>query len=226
MSEDRGEDGAGDDRRALSRTCAATRTVRPVDALIRFVRAPDGTVVPDLKRKLPGRGVWVTASRDVLAEAIRRKAFSRGFKGPVTVTDLPEEVEGLLQRTALDMLSMANKAGRVVTGFAKVEQALAGDAVALVHASDGGEDGKRKLAAATRRLREGRDVPTREIFTSGQMDLALGRQNVIHAALLAGPVSNALLARIDDLARYRSGAEPSAPVQDDETGQPAGTDSR
>jgi predicted RNA-binding protein YlxR (DUF448 family) len=200
--------------------------VRPVEELIRFVRAPDGTVVPDLKRRLPGRGVWVTAERSVLAEAIKRKAFARGFKAPVTVApDLADGVERLLQTAALDMLSMANKAGRVVTGFAKVEAVLArNDAVAVIHARDGGDDGKRKLGQSARRATDGAGVPVVEMFASTQMDLALGRQNVIHAALLAGPVSNAFLARAQELARYRAEAGMPVPVQDDETGQPAETD--
>ena len=200
--------------------------MRPVEELIRFVRAPDGTVVPDLKRRLPGRGVWVTAERSVVAEAIKRKAFARGFKSPVVVAaDLVGDVERLLQTAALDMLSMANKAGRVVTGFAKVEAVLArNDAVAVIHARDGGDDGKRKLGQSARRATDGAGVPVVEMFDSVQMDLALGRQNVIHAALLAGPVSNAFLARAQELARYRAEAGMPVPVQDDETGQPAETD--
>jgi predicted RNA-binding protein YlxR (DUF448 family) len=200
--------------------------VRPVEELIRFVRAPDGTVVPDLKRRLPGRGVWVTAEGSVVAEAIKRRVFARGFKSPVTVPpDLVADVERLLQTAALDMMSMANKAGRVVTGFAKVEAVLArNDAVAVIHAQDGGDDGKRKLGQSARRATEGAGIPVVGMFTSAQMDLALGRQNVIHAALLAGPVSNAFLARAQELARYRAEAGMPVPVQDDETGQPAETD--
>jgi uncharacterized protein len=201
--------------------------VRPVDELIRFVRAPDGTVVADLRRRLPGRGVWVTADRATVDEAVKRKAFARGFKAPATPgKDLAGEVERLLEKAALDMLSMANKAGRVVTGFAKVETALAGGKVlALLHAADAGDDGKRKLAGTARRVTEGRGVSAFEAFTSAQMDLALGRQNVVHAALLSDPVSDALLARIADLARFRAAGVPTPAVQDDETGQPAETDS-
>jgi predicted RNA-binding protein YlxR (DUF448 family) len=180
-----------------------TRAARPAEELIRFVRAPDGTVVADLKRRLPGRGVWVSARREIVAEAVRRKAFVRGFKEQVTVPgDLPDTVEALLERAVLDMLSLANKAGRAVAGFGKVETALqGGKAAAVLHARDGAEDGKRKLAQAARR--SGAEVPVIELFSSGQLGLALGRENVIHAALLADPVSDAFLARAHQLLRYR-----------------------
>lgn len=218
-----------DDRRAAMRSCAATRTVRPVDELIRFVRAPDGTVVPDLKRRLPGRGVWVTAEREAVVAAVRKRAFGRGFRAEVAAApDLAARVEGLLERAALDMLGMANKAGLVVTGFAKVETALArGDAVAIVHAADGSPDGRRKLAAAARR--SGRAVREIATFPGPCLDLALGRSNVVHAALLAGPASDAFAARADMLARFRGEPGPgpgldgvAAPA--DGAGPPAGTD--
>jgi predicted RNA-binding protein YlxR (DUF448 family) len=180
-----------------------TREARPAEELIRFVRAPDGTVVADLKRRLPGRGVWLSPDRATIAEAVKRKVFARGFKQDVSVPgDLPDAVGALFERAALDMLSLANKAGRVVAGFGKVETALqGGKAAAVLHAKDGAEDGKRKLAQAARRA--GAEVPVLGIFTSGQMDLALGRENVIHAALLADPVSDAFLARAGELMRYR-----------------------
>ena len=99
--------------------------VTPVGDLIRFVVAPDGSVVPDLKRRLPGRGVWVTATRHALAEAVTRKVFARGFKRDVRVApDLVDVTERLLERAALDALAIAHKAGRVAAGFAKVEAAL------------------------------------------------------------------------------------------------------
>jgi hypothetical protein len=173
-------------------------------------------VVPDLKRRLPGRGVWVEARRGKVNEAVKRKVFARGFKDQVTVSaDLAGEIETLLERSVLEMLSMANKAGRVLTGFGKVEAALGkNEAVALLHASDGAEDGKRKLAQAARRGSGGGEVRAIGQFSSRQMDLALGRENVVHAALLADPVSDAFIARALLLARYKNA----------ETGQPAETD--
>jgi len=113
---------------------------------------------------------------------------------------------------------MASYQGRVEAVLAR------NDAVAVIHARDGGDDGKRKLGQSARRATDGAGIPVVELFASAQMDLALGRQNVIHAALLAGPVSNAFLARAQELARYRAEAGMPVPVQDDETGQPAETD--
>ena len=110
----------------LERLCVATRTVRPVADMIRFVVGPDGEAVPDLKRKLPGRGVWVTATQDALSDAVKRKALARGFKREVRLpADLVARTEQLLERAALDALAMAGKAGLVATGFTKVEAALA-----------------------------------------------------------------------------------------------------
>ena len=180
-----------------------TRTAYPVGDLIRFVRAPDGTVVPDFRRRLPGRGVWVLAEKAKVAEAIKRGVFARGFRDKASASpELADEIEGQLERGALDMLSLANKAGKVLAGFGKAEAALAkGEAAVVLHARDGAADGKRKLAQVVRR--SGREVPMLEVFASGQMDLALGRENVIHAALLADPVSDAFLVRAHQLQRYR-----------------------
>jgi predicted RNA-binding protein YlxR (DUF448 family) len=187
------------------RTCAVTRTVKPVDEMIRFVLGPDG-VVPDLKRKLPGRGIWVTATREMLTDAVRRKLFTRGFKRDVAVpANFVAATELLLERAALDALAIAGKAGQVVAGFSKVESALVGSRVAaLLHASDAGADGVAKIARVVRHL--DRDPPqVIRTFTSAQLDLALGRPNVIHAALLAGPSSDTFLARTQRLERFRAG---------------------
>src|SRR5438067_2119818 len=125
---------------ATERLCIATRSVKPVGEMIRFVVGPDDAVVPDLRRRLPGRGVWVTANAAMIAEAVKRRAFRRGFKRDVQVgNDLPHLVEQLLERSALDALGITHKAGRVVTGFARVEGALARQpVVALLRAADAG----------------------------------------------------------------------------------------
>lgn len=190
------------------RMCAATRKIRPVGELIRFVVAPDGTVVADLKRSLPGRGLWLTASRQIVADAARRGVFAKGFKREVGVSPtLAEDTEHLLVRSLTDALAMAGKAGLVVTGFAKVEAALErGEATALIHARDAAEDGVRKLNSVARRksVSLSGDLPTFTALTSAQLDLALGRPNVIHAALRAGPAGNTFLNRCDSLVRYRT----------------------
>jgi predicted RNA-binding protein YlxR (DUF448 family) len=192
--------------RERERLCVATRTVRPVSDLIRFVVSPDGEAVPDLKCKLPGRGVWVTATQAVLDEAIKRNVFARGFKRNVRVAaDLLVRTERLLEQSVLDALAIAGKAGLVAAGFTKVEVALSHERVAtILHAAEASADGVRKLDAARRRS-QGGPVPVIEVLTSAQLDLALGRSNVIHAALLAGAPSDTLLARLRRLERYRTG---------------------
>jgi len=197
---------SGPHARGTERLCVATREVRPVADLIRFVIGPDGEAVPDLKRKLPGRGVWVTATHEALGDAIKRKAFSRGFKREVRLpADLLGRTELLLERAALDALAMAGKAALVAAGFTRVQVALEHEhVVALLHAAEAASDGVRKLDAVLRR-RGGDPVVVSGILTSAQLDLALGRPNVIHAAVLAGPVSDTFLARLRRLERFRNG---------------------
>ena len=143
------DNGPRTNRSATMRMCAVTREVRPIDELIRFVVSPQGEVIPDLKRKLPGRGLWVSASHRTVAEAVRRNQFSKGFKRDIrAAATLPADTEALLVRSATDALAMVAKAGQVVSGFSKVEGALRDDQVqALIHASDGAADGIRKLDA-------------------------------------------------------------------------------
>jgi len=201
------------------RFCALTRAAKPVDELIRFVVGPDGDVVPDVKRKLPGRGIWISATRAAVDEAVKRRVFARGFRKEVRVaTDLGATTERLLERSALDALAIVGKAGQIVTGFGKVEDAIAGDKmIALVHAADAAADGKRKLAAALRRRGgDGAEMPSIEAFSAQQLDLALGRLNVIHAALLEGPASATFLARTQRLLRFRDGNSTDATPENTE----------
>jgi len=203
------DNGPRTEKSATVRMCAVTRAVRPIDELIRFVVAPTGDVIPDLKRKLPGRGLWVSASRKAVAEAVRRHLFSKGFKRDVRAApSLAADTENLLIRSVIDALAMAAKAGQVACGFGKVEDALAqGQAQALIHASDGAADGIRKLGATARQKAgindESNQIPVVTALTSEQLDLALGRSNVVHAALLAGPASKTFLSRSQTLVRYR-----------------------
>jgi predicted RNA-binding protein YlxR (DUF448 family) len=189
---------------ARARLCVAAREVRPVDELIRFVVGPGGTVVADLKRRLPGRGAWITARRRLVEEAVRRQVFGRAFKADVKVSpDLPGELDRLLEQSALDALSMAHKAGLVILGFEKT--AVAAALVALIRARDAGEEYGHRLAAAPRRhadhAAEGKII---EAFTSAQLDLASGGLNVVHAALLAGRASETFVARWRLLEYYRA----------------------
>jgi len=208
------------DRGAISvapgteRTCALSRDPKPVSEMIRFVLGPAGEVVADVKRKLPGRGIWITSSRAAIEEAVKRNVFARSFKRDVRVAgDLAAQVERLLQRAALDALAMAAKAGAVVGGFAKVEAAIGQDEVlALIHAADGSAQGKRKLDATLHRNSDAkpREIAVIDTFNGSQLDLALNRPNVVHAALLAGPGSETFLARVMRLERFRTGNSPDA----------------
>ncbi|ULL01153.1 RNA-binding protein [Bradyrhizobium sp. I71] len=211
------------ERSATMRMCAVSREVRPIDELIRFVVSPQGEVVPDLKRKLPGRGMWITASRKVVAEAVRRHQFSRAFKRDLRIPQtLPTDIEALLVRSVTEALGIAAKAGQVVAGFGKVESALReGTVEVLIHASDGAADGIRKLDMLARQNAGNRgaepQIPVVTALKSVELDLALTRSNVIHAALLAGPASRSFLSRSQMLVRYRM-------ADDDKTAEKHGQD--
>jgi predicted RNA-binding protein YlxR (DUF448 family) len=207
------DNGPRTERAATSRMCVVSREVRPIGELIRFVVTPQGEVIPDLKRRLPGRGLWISASRQVVAEAVRRHQFGKGFRRDVRVAPtLATDTETLLVRSVVEALAMAAKAGQVVSGFSKVEAALGPRAgrsaiAGLIHASDGAADGIRKLDALTREKEgnrgESAKIPIITALTSAELDLALDRANVVHAALLAGPASKTFLSRSQTLVRYR-----------------------
>lgn len=165
------------------RMCIVTRSRGEPEGLIRFVRSPDGDVVADVAGKLPGRGVWVTARRPLVAEAVKRKLFRRGLGEDCrAAADLPDQVADLLRRRALDYLALANKAGLVVCGFEKVAAAIvSGRIEVLIEASDGAEHGRRKLL--DRLKATGREVEIVTWLDSAGLGLALGRSHVIHAAL-------------------------------------------
>jgi predicted RNA-binding protein YlxR (DUF448 family) len=198
----------GPQARGAERLCIVTRAVRPIGQMIRFVIAPNGEAMPDLKHNLPGRGVWVTATRSALDEAVKSNAFARGFRRDVRAGDLVNRTEGLLEDATRDALAVARKAGLVAMGFAQVETALKRDAViALVHAAEAAPDGVKKLDSSLRQSRQAGSVRVIRILTSHQLDLALGRPNVIHAALLAGRASETFMARLRRLERFRGGEQ-------------------
>ncbi|HXZ21702.1 MAG TPA: RNA-binding protein [Pseudolabrys sp.] len=196
------------------RTCALTRELKSSAEMIRFVIGPAGDAVPDVRRKLPGRGIWLTATRTAVEDAVERNVFARGFKRDVRVApDLPAQTERLIERAALDALAIAGKAGVVATGFSKVEAVIdRGNVLALIHAADASDNGKRKLAAALNRNTavESHEIMVIDAFTGAQLDLALGCPNVVHAALLAGPGSETFLTRVARLMRFRTGRSPDA----------------
>ncbi len=206
------------------RTCIATRQTLPAKAMIRFVAGPDGSVVPDLKLRLPGRGVWVSAGHAHVAEAVRRKAFARALKAPASAdAGLADLVGALLKKDALQALSLANKAGAVVCGAAKIEGGAKRGYAALLHASDASEGGIEKLERAVRSA--GRDrvaIPSLRLFSGDELSLSLGREHVIHAALVTGSPAGNVLKRVGLVTRYwRTDTAPASvpvPVGQDNAG--------
>jgi len=154
--------------------------------LVRFVAGPDGVVVPDLARKLPGRGLWVAADRASVETAVKKNAFSRSAKTKLSApADLADQVERLLHRRLLDGLGLARRAGDLTSGFEKVTSVLrAGKVGWLVEASDGAQDGRTKILNLARHLQPRPGLFG--AFSSAELGLALGGENVIHSAFLAG----------------------------------------
>jgi len=196
------------DREATVRRCAVTRAPRPKDELIRFVLAPDGVVVPDIKDKLPGRGVWLTAAHDTVAEALKRNVFARAFKEDAKAPQaLALQVDRLLADAAVSALALANKAREAIFGNAKVEEAIAkGRVLALIHAREAAEDGCRKLDGKAQAKKGGMTGAVVRVFSADELGLASGRTNVIHAALIQGGAALKVLAAASRLERYRKGS--------------------
>ncbi|MBM9593767.1 RNA-binding protein [Roseitranquillus sediminis] len=191
------------------RSCIVTREAQPKRGLIRFVVGPDQVLVPDVLEKLPGRGIWVSAEREVLRTAMAKRQFARAARAPVEVPDdLLEQVEGVLVRRLVDGISMARKAGLAIAGFEKVKDWLAkGEARVLLQASDGSVRGKSKLWTPT----GGRFFGC---LTAQELGLAFGREHVIHAALAAGGLTTRI---VEDAARLSG-------VREDGGGKSTGKD--
>ncbi|WP_295556182.1 RNA-binding protein [uncultured Hyphomicrobium sp.] len=195
------------------RLCAATREALDPGDLIRFVADPSGSMVPDLARRLPGRGVWVKADKAVVAQAVRANVFSKSLKRPVKAdSELPERIERLFEKRVLEALAIANKAGLVTTGFQQVAELVeSGAAVALVQGGDAADGGREKLArkfAAVARA-NGREVAVVTSLSTEQLSLAMGRSNVVHAALIQGGAAQRFLKEAERFHRYRSGSAAS-----------------
>jgi predicted RNA-binding protein YlxR (DUF448 family) len=171
--------------------------------LVRFVAGPQGQVAPDLARKLPGRGIWVAATREAVESAAMKGLFARAAKAKlIAPPGLADQVEALLHSRLLAGLGLARKAGELTFGFERVLAVLAqGKAAWLIEASDGAEDGRRKLAAAARRApSQPRLLAT---FSSSELSLALGAPNVIHTAFLAGRGAGRWTIDVERLAGFR-----------------------
>ncbi len=186
------------------RMCALTREEKPASDLIRFAVSPDGVIAPDIDAKAPGRGVWITATQAAVLEAVKRKAFAKSLKTNVEVpSDLAQMVQSRLEQRLVGALGLARKAGILITGAAKVAGLLEGRrASALITASDAAPDGRRKILQSVRRGYDDAPLPHIESLSSDQLGLALGLENVIHAALTTGAAANSAIERARRLAEF------------------------
>jgi hypothetical protein len=181
--------------------------VMPEERLVRFVAGPEGVVTPDVARKLPGRGLWVAATREAVETAARKGGFSRAAKAKLTApADLADHVEKLLKTRLLAGLGLARRAGDLILGFEKAESAIEGGKAAwMVEASDGAHDGRRKLLQSARRAAESGRLSPRlfGVFSSEELGLALGLGNVIHVAFLAGRGAERWTVDVERLSGFR-----------------------
>ena len=174
------------------RRCLVTGELRPKPELLRFVVGPEGSLVADVKGSLPGRGLWLLPRRPIIDKACKRQLFAKAARSKVTVPeDLGLQVAQLLRRRCLDLIGLAKRAGQAVSGFEQVRPWLAsGRAGVLLAARDGAADGRGRLKALGTSLRP--DLPLIEIFSSAELSAALGRENVVHAALAGGGLAESL----------------------------------
>ena len=200
---------AREDKRAGGpvRQCAVTRERLAPDALIRFVRSPDGRVVPDVFGKLPGRGAWVTADRVMIADSVENHVFSRAFKAPSQpIDDLVQEVERQLLQRCNGLLGMAKKSGVAVLGFDQVRAYIRKQEPGwLLEASDGAEDGRNKVHFLAKAIYE--DVKVAGALSSAELGVAFGREHVIHALLEQGSLSDAFSIAYQRLIGFRDAPE-------------------
>ncbi|MES2333397.1 MAG: RNA-binding protein [Pseudomonadota bacterium] len=187
------------DRDDPERKCIATGESQPKAGLIRFCLGPDGQIVPDVLGKLPGRGIYVSATRAAIDKAAKKNLFSRAARQPVKVPErLADLVEARVAQRTVELLSMARKAGEAVTGYEKVKDWLVkGQAVTLIQASDGSERGKTKLHAPD----GGKGFVG--CLSAGEIGLAFGRERAIHAALAAGGLRTRVVEEAAKLAGLR-----------------------
>lgn len=186
------------------RRCIATGQVSQKENLLRFVISPDGQLVHDIHRKLPGRGIWISSRKEDIDVARKKGLFAKSAKQSVQVAEnLSELVEAGLAKRCLDLLGLGRKGGSVLTGFAKVEASLrSGKAKILLGASDGAEDGRRKLNRLAGTL------PRVELFCSDELSKALGRENVIHASMVRSGLTDKFLVEVSKLAGFRNQDDP------------------
>lgn len=200
-----------EDARSPLRQCIVTRERYPKEVMIRFVAAPDGTLTPDIAAKLPGRGAWVIADAPAIEKAAEKHMFARALGAEVSVPKtLCGQIEALLTRRCLALMGQALGAGQMLLGSGAVAAAArAGEVAVLIEAADGASDGRRKMLSALKaggRLGQGTDHGKASVigcFTREELSLALGRENVIHAALPDGGLASRLVAEARRLEGFR-----------------------
>ena len=213
-----GDDGRDEfpDEGMNGRTCIVTREAGTPETLIRFVAAPDGTVVPDLKRQLPGRGCWIGAERARIETAMAKNLFARALKKKVTVpADLADQVDRLLAGQLAGMMNLARKAGQFISGTMKVDAAVrSGAALAVFHSLDAAPDGVRKISQARKAWHLGMEteteIPAFHLFGGAELEELMGQNAFIHAAALAGQAGEGVVKRANLLERYRNGGRTRA----------------
>ena len=195
----RGTPAARDDRGPV-RTCLVTREPGSPDTLIRFAVSPEGEVVPDVAGKLPGRGFWLTARRDIVHAACDRNVFAKSARRPVSIPDgLADRVEASLARRCLDLIGMARRAGQAVSGFEKVRAALRDRRVAvLLTAADAAAGSVEKLGVVSA------GVARVGWFDARELGLVFGRERTVHGAVAPGGIADRLIAECGRLSGFRS----------------------
>ena len=179
-----------------TRRCIVTGESKDPREMIRFVAGPDGTIVPDVDNRLPGRGLWLSAQRDMVETAASKRLFAKAARGNVTVpANLADTVADLLRRRCLNLLGLARRAGLVVAGAEKVRaQISSGRTGALFEAADGSLPERRKVTGLAP------NVPVVDVFTMDELGAAVGRDAAVHMALAQADLTRRIL---DDAARYR-----------------------
>ena len=189
-----------DDESGPNRRCLVTGETLAMDRLVRFVIGPDASVVPDIEGRLPGRGMWLSARRDVVNKALAKNAFARAARRPVTVPgDLADRIESLLLRRCVELLGMARRAAQVVAGFDQVRAALIeGRGGVLIEATDGAQDGRDKLRALAR------DVRVIAALSSEELGGAFGRERFVHVLVPRGRLADRISVEAERLAGFRN----------------------
>jgi len=204
---------AGD---ATRRRCLVTGELRPKSELLRFVAGPGDTVVPDILERLPGRGLWLTARRDIVAAACSKGLFAKAARARITApADLADQVEALLARRCCDLLGLARRAGQAAGGFEKVRAWIrSGKAGVLLEAADGAEDGRRKLRALARA------VPVIAVLRGDELAASFGRDALVHVAVKGGKLADGLMRDAARLAGFRAAGAPKSAARHNRKGRP------